>query len=55
MKKTQLWKYPFASITKSFKYVVNMKQKYNESLLDYSKCLKQAKDILLEHVGKYML
>ena len=32
-----------------------MKQKYNENILDYSKCLKQAKDILESHIGKDML
>ena len=32
-----------------------MKQKDNESLLYYSKRLKQAKDILEAHVGKYIL
>ena len=46
MQKPQLCKYPFASITEYFKYVVNMNQKDNESLLDCSKYLKQAKDIL---------
>ena len=45
-------KYPFKSITKSFKYVVNMKQKYNKILLDYSKCLKQTKNILEVQVGR---
>ena len=40
------------SITKSFKHVVNMNQKYKESLLDYSKRLKQAKEILEAHIGK---
>ena len=31
-----------------------MKQKYNESLVDYYKRLKQGKDILELHVGKYL-
>ena len=45
----------FASITKAFKYVVNMKQKYNKSILDFSKHLKQDKYILEAHVGKDIL
>ena len=36
---------PFASINESLKGVVNINQKDNESLVDYSKCLKQGKDI----------
>ena len=32
-----------------------MKQKDNKSLIDYSKCLKQAKYIFEAHVGKYIL
>ena len=32
-----------------------MKQKDNESLLDYSKCLKQAKDIFEARISKYIL
>ena len=45
-------KYPFVSIHEAFKCAFSMKQKDNENLLDYSKHLKQAKDILEEHVGK---
>ena len=45
-------KYLFTSIPGAFKHVFNMNQKYNESLLDYYECLKQAKDILEEKVGK---
>ena len=48
-------KYPFMSITESFKCIVDMKQKYNESLVDYSKFLKQAKDILGARIGKDVL
>ena len=55
MHKPERSKYPFTSITASFKRVVNMKQKYNESLLDYSKRLKQAKVFLEAHVGNYIL
>ena len=32
-----------------------MNQKDNRNLLDYSKCLKQAKYILEVHVGKFIL
>ena len=48
-------KYLFASITEAFKCVVKMKQEYNTSILDYSRCLKQAKEILETHVGKDIL
>ena len=48
-------KYTFASITEAFKHVVNMKQKDNKSLLDYSKHLKQGKEIFEVHVNKDIL
>ena len=38
--------YPFALIPEAFKRVVNMNQKDNQSLVDYSKCPKQGKYIL---------
>ena len=47
--------YPFTWITEAFKHVVNTKQKDNNSLLDNSKRLKQAKYIMKAHVGKYIL
>ena len=52
MKKPERSKYQFVSINESFKRVVNTEQKYNESLLDYLKCLKQYKYILGAHVGR---
>ena len=48
-------KYPFASITEAFKRVVNMKQKDNDNLLDYSKRLKQTKDVLEAQASKDIL
>ena len=48
-------KHPFVSITEVLKHIVNMKQKYNNILLEYSKHLKQAKDILEVQVGKDIL
>ena len=47
--------YLCVTTTESFKRIVNMKQKENTSVLDYLKLLKQAKDILELHVGKYIL
>ena len=44
--------YLFTSITEVFKRVFNMNQKYNKSLLDYSKLLKKARGILELHFGK---
>ena len=55
MHKPEQSKYLFASITEAFKQVVKMKQKYNESLIDYSKCLKQAKYNLEARVDKYIM
>ena len=49
MYKPERSKYLFASITESFEIIFNMNQKDNESLLEYSKLLKQAKEILEEH------
>ena len=48
-------KYLFASITEAFKRVVNMKQKDNDNLLDYSKRLKQTKDVLEAQASKDIL
>ena len=47
--------YPFKQITETFKLVVNMKQKDNESLLYYSKILKQAKETSEAHSSKDIL
>ena len=55
MHKLERSEYSFASITEAFKQVFNMKQKDNENLLDHSKHLKQAKEILEAHVGKNIL
>ena len=44
MHKTELLKFPFVSIAEAFKRVVNVKQKYNKSLIYYSKRLKQSKE-----------
>ena len=55
MYKPERSKYPFVSRTEAFKHVVSMKQKDNEILLNYSKRLKQAKDILESHVGEDIL
>ena len=52
MHKPERSNYPFTSITESFKRVVNMNHKENDSLLYNSKCLKQAKEILEAHVGR---
>ena len=46
--------YPFAPITESFKRVVGMKQKDN-NIVDYSKLLKQVKEILEARVVKVIL
>ena len=48
-------KYPYALIMEAFKRVINIRQKENESLIDYSKRIKQAKDVLVAHVGKDIL
>ena len=53
--KSERSKYPYASITEAFKHVVNMDHNYNESLVDYSKSLKQGKYILEVHVSKDVL
>ena len=45
----------FSSITEALNIAVSMKQKDNEILLNYSKRLKQAKDILESHVGEDIL
>ena len=53
--KTERSKYMFASITETFKRIFDTKQKDNKNSIDYSKCLKQTKDILEEHVDKEKL
>ena len=55
MHEPKLSNYTFAPMTEYFKRVVNMKKKYNEILLDYSKILKQAKYIMEVHIGKDIL
>ena len=55
MNKPERSKYPFLSISESFIRVFNMNQKENEILVNYSKRLKQGKDILEAHVGKDLM
>ena len=52
MQEPEWLKYPFTSKIVSFKRVVNMKQKDNESVLEYLKGLKQAKEIFEAHFSK---
>ena len=55
MHKPEQLKYPFALILEAFKRVVTIKHKYNKSLVEYTKHLKQGKRILEVHVGKCIL
>ena len=48
-------KYPYASLSKHFVDLVNMRQNENESLIDYVKRFKQARDIVVSHIGKEAL
>ena len=52
MQEPEWLKYPFTSKIVSFKRVVNMKQKDNESVLEYLKGLKQAKEFFEAHFSK---
>ena len=48
-------KYPFASLTTALLQMVNIKQQEKESLIDYIKRVKQAKDVLVSHVAADIL
>ena len=44
-------RYPFSVVTDSIKSLVNLKQREEESLLDYTARFKSAKDVLISHIG----
>ena len=48
-------RYPYATLLDAIRGVVNIKQEYNEPLLDYTKRFKEAVDVLETYVGKNIL
>ena len=44
-------KYPYASLTEALMRTLNIKQLEHESLIDYMKRFKQARDVLKSHIG----
>ena len=44
-------KYPMNSITDAIRNLVNLKQKEDESLIDYGRCFKVARDVFKSQVG----
>ena len=44
-------RYPYASLTEAMGRMINIKQGEEESLIDYTKRFKQARDIFKSHVG----
>ena len=48
-------KYEYVTLTESFSRILNTKQEDNESLVDYTKRFKQARDILHDTVGEEIL
>ena len=48
-------KYLYASLTEAVARMLNIKQLENESLIDYAKRFKQARDIMKSHLGSKVL
>ena len=44
-------RYPFSVVTDSIKSLVNLKQREEESLLDYTARFKSARDVMISHLG----
>jgi len=47
--------YPYVSVTDAIRRVLNMKQMENETLTDYVRRFKEARDVLLSYVGSGIL
>ena len=48
-------KYVYASLTEAVARMLHIKQMENENLIDYVKRFKQARDILISHLGSKIL
>ena len=48
-------RYPYASLTEAVARTLNIKQMENGNLIDYVKRFKQARDILMSHLGSNVL
>ncbi len=48
-------RYPYASLTDAMSRLINIKQYESETLIDYTKHFKQARDIYESHIGKDIL